>query len=228
MEGLAQLQMSLAAYARELGLNIHSYGCVLTGVMTGVTLALGVEGALPSVLGTTCTPSTVVGVEFGPEAAAAEEGTDPGVPVEIGAEVAALESAEGSVEVDAELEPEANASTVGEVAAKELEDELAIIVVEELSAVETASLLAPAPVEVARTELVVVFTTNCGESSTSGSAATNTKATFCTPEMPLPDEFEGAAWGVSTERTVELPGAVLGVEVTFLVSTSVAPARDAS
>jgi hypothetical protein len=55
--------MSLAAYGGELGLNIHSYGSVLTGVMTGVILGLGVEG-LPSVVGTTCTPST--GVDFDP------------------------------------------------------------------------------------------------------------------------------------------------------------------
>ncbi len=199
--------------------------------MTGVMLVLDVEGALPSVVGTTCTPSTFVGVEFGPEAAATEEGTDPGVPVETGAEIAASEAVEGRAEADTELEPEAAASTVGEVAARELEDELAIIVVEEPFAVETTSSLAPAPVEVAKTELVVVFATTAGVSCTSGSAATNTKATFRTPEMLLPDEFEGAAWGVSAERTVELPVvvvAVLGVEVTLLLSASIAPTRDAS
>lgn len=194
--------------------------------MTGATLVLGVEGTLP-VVGTTCTPSIVVGVESGPETAAAEEVTDPGVPVETGAEIAALEAAGGSAEADTELEPDAVASTAREVAAREPGDELAIIVVEEPFAVETTFSLAPAPVEVAKTELVVVFATS---SNTSGSAATKTKATFCAFGLLLPDEFEGAARGVSAERTVELPdlvGAVLGVEVTLSASTSVAPAKDA-
>jgi hypothetical protein len=160
--------------------------------MTGVTLVLSVEEALPSVVGTTCTPSIVVGVEFGPETAAAEEETDPGVPVEIGAEIAALDAVRGSAEADTELEPEAVASTAREVAAREPEEELAIIVVEEPFAVETTLSLAPAPVEVAKMELVVVFATPAGVSSTSGSAATKTKATFCAPALLLPDEFEGA------------------------------------
>ena len=151
---------------------------------------LGVEGALPSVVGTTCTPSTVVGVEFSPETAAAEEGTDPGVPVETGAEIAALDAVRGSAEAD---EPEAVASTAGEVAAREPEDELAIIVVEEPFVVEKTLPMIPAPVEVAKTELVVVFATPAGVSSTSGSAATKTKATFCAPALLLPDEFEGIA-----------------------------------
>jgi hypothetical protein len=109
------------------------------------------------------------------------------------------------------------------------EDEPAIIVVEGPFAVETTLSLAPAPVEVTGTELVGVAVT-AGRSSTSGSAATKTMATFCAPETPLPDEFEGAPWGVSAGRLVELPvvpGTVLGVEVTFLVSASVAPAMDA-
>ena len=167
-----------------------------------------------------------MGVEFGSETAAAEEETDPGVLVETGAEIAALDAVGGSAEADRELEPEAVASTAGEVAAREPEDELAIIVVEEPFAVETTLSVAPAPVEVAKAELVVGFTTPAGVPGTSGSAATKTKATFCALELLLPDEFEGGAWGPSAERTVELPdlvGAVLGVEVTFLESTSVAP-----
>jgi hypothetical protein len=100
--------MSLAAYGGELGLNIHSYGSVLTGVMTGVILGLGVEG-LPSVVGTTCTPST--GVDFDPGAAAAEEERELGVPFGTGAEIAALEAGEGRAEADTELELEAVAST---------------------------------------------------------------------------------------------------------------------
>lgn len=110
--------MSLAAYGRELGLNIHSYGSVLTGVMTGGTLGLDVERALPSVVGTTCTPSTFVAVEFGPGGAAADEGREPGVPFEADAETAALDAVEGRAEVDTELEPEAVASTAGEVAVR--------------------------------------------------------------------------------------------------------------
>jgi hypothetical protein len=184
--------MSLAAYGRELGLNIHSYGSVLTGVMTGGTLGLDVERALPSVVGTTCTPSTFVAVEFGPGGAAADEGREPGVPFEADAETAALDAVEGRAEVDTELEPEAVASTAGEVAVRVPEGEPAIIVVEEMFAVETALSLAAAPVEVAKTELVEVATTD-GLSSTSGSAGTKTMATFCTPETVLPDEFEGAA-----------------------------------
>ena len=185
--------MSLAAYGRELGLNIHSYGSVLTGVMTGDTLGLGVEG-LPSVVGTTCTPSTVDGVDSDPKVAAAEVGRELGVPFGTGAETAALEAVEGRAEDNTELEPEAVASTAGEVAAgvPEAEDGPAIIVGEELFAVETTVSLAPAPVEVAKTELIEVATTD-GLSSTSGSAATKSKATFCTPEMALPDEFEGEA-----------------------------------
>ena len=153
---------------------------------------LGVEGALPSVVGTTCTPSTVVGVEFDPGAAAAEEGSEPGVPFETGEETAALEAVEGRAEADTELETEAVASTAGEVAPREPEAESVITVVEEPFGVGATLPLAPAPVEVAKTELVVEVGTIAGLSITSGSAATKTKATFCTPEMPLPDVFEGA------------------------------------
>lgn len=185
--------MSLAVYGRELGLNIHSYGSVLTGVMTGVTLGLGVEG-LPSIVGTTCTPSTVERVDSDPGVAAAEAGKELGVPFGTGAETAASEAVEGRAEANTELEPEAVASTAGEVTERvpEAGDGPAIIVVEELFAVETTLSLAPAPVEVAKTELVEVATTD-ELSSTSGSAATKSKATFCTPETVLPDEFEGAA-----------------------------------
>jgi hypothetical protein len=158
--------------------------------MRGV--ALGVEGALPSVVGTTCTPSTVVGVEFDLGTVAAE-GREPGVPSDTGIETAALEAVEGRAEADTELEPEAVASTAGEVAAREPEDGPAIIVVEEPFAVDTTLSFAPAPVEVAKTELVVEVATTAGLSITSGSAATKTKATFCTPEVLVPDELEGAA-----------------------------------
>ncbi|KAH9040358.1 hypothetical protein EDB85DRAFT_2140491 [Lactarius pseudohatsudake] len=88
-------------------------------------------------------PSTVVGVESDPEAAAAEEGIDPDVLVETGAEIAALETVEGGVEADTELKPEADASTIGEVAAREPEDELATIVVEEPFAVENVVVASP-------------------------------------------------------------------------------------
>src|SRR6266404_5110366 len=107
--------MLLATYDHGLDVNIHTYGSVLTGVMTGVWLALVVDAAIPSVVGTTCTPSPVVGVEFSPEAAGAEEGTD-----ETDAEPAALAAAEGRAEDDRELEPVANA-TAGEVTVREPE-----------------------------------------------------------------------------------------------------------
>lgn len=144
-------------------------------------------------MGTTCTPSTVVGVGLDPGTVAAEEGREPGVPFVTGVETAASEAVEGRVEADTELEPEAVASTAGEVPAREPEDDPAITVVEEPFAVDTTLSLVPAPVEVAKTEVVVEVATTAGLSITSGSAATKTKATFCAPETPVPDELEGAA-----------------------------------
>ena len=134
-----------------------------------------VEIALFADSGTTCTPSSIGVAEFD---SGTGEGTDVGAP----------EDTAGETETELMLDV---ACAIRAAETSEPGVALAIVVVEEASVVVTV-LPASAPVVVARTGLKVSLA-SAGTSSISGSLATNTKTTFCAPEMLPSDEFEGTA-----------------------------------
>ena len=138
----------------------------------GVALALVAEGTSLADSGTTCTPSIIEGAECAPETSPVEEGTDVGE-----TETELLGAAEGMANAELELELEIGTCVVGEAEAiAEVDEAVAITEVDGIVAVE-ALLLVSAPVAIAGTEFKLA-PASPGVSITTGSLATNTRATF--------------------------------------------------
>lgn len=135
----------------------------------GVALALVVEATSLADSGTTWTPSIIEGAECAPETSPVEEGTDVGEPEDtVETETEVFGAAEGMADAETEPELEIGTCVVGEA--------VAVAEVDGTVAVE-ALLLVSALVAVAGTE-VKLAPASPGVSITTGSLATNTRATF--------------------------------------------------
>ena len=160
----------------------------------GVALAPVVEAASLADSGTTWTPSIIEGAECAPETSPVEEGTDVGEPEDTTAEAEVFGPAEGMADAETEPELETGTCVIGE----------AVVITEVDGTVATEVLLVSAPVAVAVAGTgVSLAPASPGVSITTGSLATNTRATFWAPEMLPLDESEGAAPEDSAARTAK-------------------------
>ena len=134
----------------------------------GVALALVIEATSLADSGTTWTPSIIEGADCAPETSPVEEGTDVGEPEDTTDETEVFWPAEGIADAETGPELEIGTCVVGEaVVTTEVDGTVAV----------EAVLLVSAPVAVAGTE-VELAPASPGVSITTGSLATNTRATF--------------------------------------------------